>query len=304
VQELSDNGADTMVFRFSMDTGVRYPITDTLTLSAGGVTKTLKMTTTDDHHFANTGWDSIGDAVPIANEPTRFTVDAKITEAHLGVGPGQAITNFRVDSQSSLGAGDFMPGGCHQLSGDCAHTSASDENGANYVAGGGSGSYTLRGTGYYLKVDDDGAASVGVGEEHIVQLTLSNELRRTDQTVTGTLTGADGVTARFHDPGSPSGQGYSDSISVAVPKGGQNIVHVAVAGVTAGASGTLTLTFRTNLGGVTTHTVSYTVGSGGSTDGGTDGGSAPPAAHKSPGAGPAALLLATFALAVALRRRA
>jgi hypothetical protein len=302
LQQKWDGSQDQMVFRFYLDKGKSYPVTDILTFNSPAGSKTLALHSTDDSHFDAAGgdFDSVGNAQPIAGQGSRFLVDGTVSFAKLGLKAGDTITNFKVQSKSNGNVGDDMPGSCTNTVGPCT---APDDG--TIIKGGGSGSFTLAGSAYYSTITADGAGDVAEGSEHIVQLTLENPvidgLRFPPQTFTLSVSGADGVTARFHDPNSPSGTGYSETTSIDLPAKGTTIAHLAVQGDRAGASGTLTVTVTTNLGGHTVLPVPYTVGDSGAT---SDGGGQSTAAGKhSPGLAPLALLT-VLALLAAARRRA
>jgi hypothetical protein len=307
VQEAHRDAGDVLVFRFWMDKGKTYPITDTLVV--GG--KTLAIKTSDDATFSvASGFDSTLNAHGIG-DGSRFTVDATVSYASLGVSPGGKLTGFTVTSKSSSGDGDFMPGGCHNTLGDCVDTGG--QSGTQYIAGGGSGSYTLRGTGYYLDLTGPSgtqAAQLGQDLSSPIMLNLANKFHRLDQTVTLTVSGADGVTAGFHS-GDPSGASYKAPLTVKVNGDSGTILHLNLHGDRAGATGTLTITATSDLGGVNTVQVPYEVKqSSGATDatsgtGATDGQSTTDAGNSSKGSpAPAAPLAGLLLLALALRRRA
>jgi hypothetical protein len=134
-------------------------------------------------------------------------------------------------------------------------------------------------------------------------LTLKNSLHRTAQAITVTATGADGVTAGFHAGGDGMHVEYKQQLDLALEGDASTVLHLNLHGDRAGASGTLTITATTDLGGRTQVQVPYTVADAGAspTGGSTDGASSTPS-KGSPA--PGALLVGLLLLGLALRRRA
>jgi hypothetical protein len=301
--EKAASGGDLGVFRLYLDKGQSgtHAITVSLTTPAGARSYTVQ--SSDDSHFTGSGFASVGNAVPI-NDGTRFYVEAAVHLSDLG-GPGAKVSGFKAEAKQNGAVGDFMPGGCHNTLGDCVHTSASDGEGGNFERP----DYTLRGPTYYASVNSPGAQSVAAGDERIVQLDLKNELRATAQAFSLSVSGADGVQARFHNPSAATGEGYSDTIQVDLKGGESTFAHLALQGQTAGASGTLTLTVSTDQGGRTQVSIPYTLTAGADTggdtgsDGSSDGGSQTHAGKGSPSPAGALVGLALLGSALLARRR-
>jgi hypothetical protein len=301
IKEMYDGTQNVLVFRFTMDKGKSYPITDALTLTTPGGPKTLAIRTTDDAGFTATGgFDSVGPAKPL-NDGTRFTVDATVSFASLGVAPGDKITGFSVSSNGAAGAGDFMPGGCHNTLGDCVDTGQSS---GQYVAGNNPGSFTLRDpAATYATLDGPSGTQTAVAGKDLpspIQIDLKNLLHRTPQAITIKAEGADGVTAGFHVGGSGMDMmAYKPSVDVTLPGDGTTILHLNLHGDRAGASGTLTITATTDQGGRTQLAIPYMV---------SDAALPPQTTTDSGGGGkhspaPAMALTGLLLLGLALRRR-
>lgn len=309
LQERWDGAQDQLVFRFFLDAGKTGPFTDTLTLATPAGERALSIRSSDGASFASAGgFEAVG---PVEHREkkadgscctTRFEVDATVARATLGLAVGDAITGFRVESKSGAAAGDEMPGGCHNTVGDCT----APANG-EYIYGGGTGSYTVRGPGYYVRLDaPSGTQQATVGQDlaRPITLDLRNLLRRTDQTVSLSVAGADGVAAGFHAGGTGMGVEYRPTLDVPLAGDAATALHLNLRGERAGASGTLTLTATTDLGGRAQVQLPYTVqeaASPTSTGGGaTD---APTTTTKGTSA-PAAALVGLALVGAALRRRA
>lgn len=256
--EKADAAGDLGVFRLFLDKGQSGTHDLTIALKTPAGAKSYSLRSTDDSRFTGAGFVSVGNAVPL-NDGTRFSVDAAVRLADLG-GPGARLSDFKVEAKQNGALGDFMPGGCHHAIGDCGTTPNSGHNadGGNFIKP----DYTLRGPTYYVSLGSPGAQHLAVGQEAIVQLDLDNELRSTAQAITLTVSGAQGVAARFHDPSSPQGEGYTDTFRIELNGGQSTFAHLALEGQAAGASGSLTLTASTDLGGHTQVTVPYTVAAG------------------------------------------
>jgi hypothetical protein len=246
---------DVAVFRLFLDHGKAGSHDDRLTFDSPSGTKTFDYLTSDDQAFTGKGFDAVTDAVPI-NDGSRFYVEGTVRLSSLG-NVGDPLAKFHVDALIDGKVGDYMPGGCNNTIGTCTHQDCSQ--GGCYERA----TYALRGPSYYaaLTLNSPGTQSVGAGAESIVQLTLQNLLRNTHQTFQLQAAGAQGVQARFHDPATGA---YTDSPSQpldgsASASGGTTAVHLALTGQTAGAQGTLTITAVSDLGGVTTLQVPYTV---------------------------------------------
>jgi hypothetical protein len=111
-----------------------------------------------------------------------------------------------------------------------------------------SAGYRLKGSTGYVDITVEPAGQVEAGEEKILDVALTNKLD-INQGVTVTVSGADGVKARFHDPGAADGGGYSDTLRAALSSRQKQTQHLAVEGSTQGATGTLVLDVTTDAGG-------------------------------------------------------
>lgn len=314
VRERHAGGQDLVVFRFFLNGGTASDgLRDVLSLKADGATKTFELRTTNNVDFQGTGFESVSKAISI-NDGTRFVVEATVKRDALG-GVGSKLTEFRVEAFRGSTAGDYMPGGYHGPLGQVDNPPQSPAT--NRIAGclrpgtqqvEQQHCYRLRGPGYYVAIDEPGAQQVPPGSESIVQLSLRNALPNTPQSLTITVTGAEGVRARFHDPNAPGGEGYSDEMRIDLPKAGSTFTHLALSEGQVGASGALTVTVSTDLGGRSHVQVPYVVQAGAATmaptspagTGGDDGGSD----NGIPGPAPALAVLALAAAAVLARRRA
>jgi hypothetical protein len=305
LQEKWDGTQDQLVFRFYLDVGKAGPFTDTLTLGTPAGAKTLSIKSSDDKSFTNGGgFDSVGAVQAVAGEKSRFTVDATVSRATLGVSVGDALTGYHVESKSGSAAGDEMPGGCHNTVGDCT-AGATDE----YVYGGGAGKYTVRGPSYYADLSGPTgpqAATAGKDLDTPIMLNLKNDFHRLAQTFTLSVEGADGVTAGFHAGGNGMGAEYKAPLDVALDGGAATVLHLNLHGDRAGASGTLTITATSDAGGRTQIQVPYTVQDAGTPapTGDDTGATSGPASTSKGSPAPAAPLAGLLMLGLALRRRA
>jgi hypothetical protein len=266
------------VFRFILDEGAAGAQRVTLALDAGGA-RTFELRTSDGRSFTGTGFDRVGGAVPLG-DGTRFAVEAVVKASSLG-GTGATLSGFRLEAHSGAGRGDLMPGGCQNTVGDCIDAGRSD---SQYVRP----SYALRGPGYYVSVAaPNGARADG----SIVELAVRNELRRSAQALTLSVSASAGLQAVFHDA---AGQ---ERPTLEVPLAGaqSTTVHVLVRG---GASGTVTVEAASDLGGRTVAT--FPVAAGGEGTGGPAATTAAPTTQASPAAG---TLLPALALALVAWRR-
>ncbi|MEA3136217.1 MAG: hypothetical protein QOC71_498 [Thermoplasmata archaeon] len=313
VRERNDGGQDVVVFRLFLNGGKASDgLRDVLTLKADGAMKAFELRTTNNQDFQNTGadkFDSVSKAISI-NDGTRFVVEASVRRDSLGPVDGK-LTDFKVDAFRGSTSGDYMPGGYQSAIGPVADPQQSPAT--NRIAGclkpgtqqvEQSHCYRLRGPGYYIGADDPGAQSVEAGSETIVQVSLHNQLRSTPQSLTLTVTGADGVRARFHDPNAASGEGYSDTMRIDLPGGGSTSTHVALDQGEDGASGTLTVTVTTDLGGLTQVQVPYSVVAGAAPADASPTGGSEDDSKGLPGPAPLVLALGLVAAALAARRRA
>jgi hypothetical protein len=264
--EKADAAGDLGVFRLFMDKGQSGTHDVSLSLSTPNGGKSYTLHSTDDAHFSGSGLVSVGNAVSL-NDGTRFSVDAAVRLSDLG-GPGAKLSGFKVEAKQNGAVGDFMPGGCHNKIGDCQdcppaqQTCQWDNDGGRFVKP----DYTLRGPTYYITLKGpDGSQHAEVGTETLVQVEANNEIQDTPQDVHFAVSDATGVRARFHNP---STNQYTDTYDVSLPQGGacrcsgKTFIHLTLNGETGGASGILTVTATTTLGGRTTVSIPYTVAAG------------------------------------------
>ncbi|MHB8634424.1 MAG: hypothetical protein ACYDBQ_10765 [Thermoplasmatota archaeon] len=291
LKEAWDGAANQLVFRFYLDKGSAYPITDALALHTPAGAKTLSITTGDDATFQAQGFDSVASAQSL-NDGTRFTVDATISYASLGVQVGDALTSFSVTSTGSKGEGDFMPGGCHNTVGDCT---AGDTG--EYVAGNIPGSFALTGPTYYGTLEGPtDTMVVAAASDAPLLLQLTNSLRSTTQAFTLSANPADGVTLGFHAGGDGTNIQYQPTATITLDGLQQSSVHVNFHGDRAQASGIANLTVTTDQGGRFQIEVPYSVSAAGATPP-----TSSPSGKHSPAPGVALVLaLAAFGL---LRRK-
>lgn len=296
VQEVQDF----LVFRFILDEGnpsAGSPVTNVLTLNGPDGAKSLSIRTTDDRAFSNAGgFDSVEGAKAIG-DGTRFAVLAKVRLSSLGASVGDKISGFALRSEVGGKAGDTMPGLCSNTVTPCAAASA--DASTVYTKP----DYTLRGPGYYAELTGPRTAQVATAGQDLatpIMLNLRNSFRNTAQTITITATGADGVTAGFHAGGDGMHVEYKPQVDLALEGGTGTVLHLNLRGERAGASGTLTITAATDLGGRTVLQLPYTVQDAGSATAAPT--TEPPTSKGSPA--PAAALAALALLGAALRRRA
>lgn len=293
---------DVVVFRFFANAG-SFPVKDVFTFKAGTASKTLELTTSDNRAF------TMGGNLPVARvgtgaslndpgAPGRFSVEITVKASELGP-VGTALTSFKVEAFKGSTKGDYMPGGFVDALGiDHANPDQGSQP-TNRAAA----EYKLRGPTYYLTLTPPVTQEVAAGSETLAQVNVKNELRKTAQSITFTVTAGPGVTARFHDTASGEGEGYADTLRLDLAKAGSSSIHLALEGLEAGASGTLTITATTDQGGRSTVAVPYTVteGQAGPT---TDAETPQPEDKDAPGPAPLLLFGAlALALALAIRRR-
>lgn len=288
---------DIVYFRFALNHGTGS-LRDVLTVKVNGATKTFEIRTTDNQKFETTGFDSVTVGPLLSASGTqdgsRFVVEAGVKLQTLG-GVGAKLTDYLVEAYTGTTRGDYMPGGYYNALGVKVTDpdQGSDETDRIRTAG-----YDLRGPGYYAVATLPTQATVAEASQLEMTVTLRNLLPNTPQTLDVALSGADGVQARF-TVGPDDGH-----LTLDLPKGGQTTRTLVLTGGEAGASGTLTVTVTTSLGGRSTHTLPYTVTDPASdtsspTSGGPGAGSTP--AKGAPTLGlPVALALLAFA---GLRRR-
>lgn len=303
--EKADPSGDLGVFRLFLDKGQSGSHDLTLSLGTPNGAKSYTLHSTDDSHFSGSGLVSVGNAVSLS-DGTRFSVDAAVRLSDLG-GPGARLSGFKVEAKQNGAVGDFMPGGCHNTVGDCVHNSAHDSDGGNFEKP----DYTLRGPTYYVTLKGPtGTQALEPGVETLAQVEANNEFPETPQNLHFEVAGAEGVQARFHNP---SNNQYTDAFDVSLPKAGscrcsgKTFVHLALTGQEPGASGTLTVTATTNLGGRTTVSIPYTVQAGDTGSASvTDTVGAGSETHSKGSPPPAGALVAVALLGAALlaRRRA
>jgi hypothetical protein len=289
------SGQDQVMLRLFVNGGdAASGLKDVISLKVDGSGKTFDMRTSNNHDFQGTGFDHVG-LGPALNDGTRFVIEGTMARSALGA-VGAKLTDFHVEAWKGSTNGDAMKGSYHTVTGMGPASSSEGSDPQEYSRN----EYDVRGPSYYVTLGMPGAQDVAVGVEQFAQLDIKNELRATAQSITATVSGADGVQARFHDPSSPSGEGYTDTLRIDLAKGASTIAHLALTGQTAGSSGTLTVTLTTDQGGRNIATLPYTVHNGGNPSD-TDSSSSPSGGHRSPA--PTAALLGLAALACAAARR-
>lgn len=242
IQEKWDGQKDIVVFRFILDRGTAASKTDVLTVNAPSGTKAFSIKTSDDRTFTvGTGFDSVATPVSL-NDGTRFYVDATVALSKIGA-VGDTLSGIKVEAQAGTSTGDLMPGGCKNTAGLDCPPPVDEECYYNPTSG-----YRLKGSAGYVDLVVEAAGAVEVGEEKTLDVALTNKLDM-NQGVTVTISGADGVKARFHDAGAADGGSYSDTLRAALSSRQKQTQHLALEGLTAGTSGTLVLDLTTDAGG-------------------------------------------------------
>ncbi len=287
-----DARGDVVFFRFLLNGG-SGSLRDVLTLKTAGAVKTFEIRTTDNQAFEATGFDRVTKEPLLdaggAQDGTRFVVEGRVPLAALG-GAGAKLTDFLVESYTGTTRGDYMPGGYYNALGVKVQNPDQGSDATNFVRTTG---YVLRGPTYYASATPPASTSVPAGGQQSVDITFTNLLKSTPQTLTLTLDGGEGASARF--------EGGSPTASLDLPKGATTTRRVVFTGEETGAAGAFTLTLATNLGGRTTYALAYTVTNSSTPSPNPADPSSSSPASGAPGPGlPAALGLLAFA---ALRRR-
>ncbi len=300
IQERWDGSRTNAVFRFLMDGGAAGPHKDTLTLTGPKGTQNLVMTSADGSRFAASGgFDSVSGPQPVG-DGGRFFVEGMVALDKLGA-VGESISSIKVQAEAGTsGVGDFMPGGCHNtaLPPDCPAPLGNDPCYYSPTT-----AYKLRGSSYYASLNAASPPELKVNSEQIVQLDIKSLLERSSQMTTLSVTGASGVTARFHDPSAGAGKGYSETLSFGLSAKQSYGAHLALTGLTAGAQGVLTVSLTTDVGGHVTIQVPYQVAGTSSTSSSASSSTASTSAGKSsPGVEVPLLLLTALSAALARRR--
>lgn len=238
---------DVVIFRLLLNGGDTGQLKDTLTFKAGSASKTFELTTSNNQAFTGTGFDRVVGPTSI-NDGTRFAIEGLVQRDSLGP-TGTLLADFDVVATRDGTRGDFMPGTYTTLAGPAPTGSSEQNDPASYERP----SYALRGPGYYANAALPAIASVAVGASTELTVTFSNLLKNTPQSLAVATTGADGVQAWF-SVGAPDG-----SLAFDLGKGATTMRTLVLTGTEAGASGTLTLTLTSSLGGRSVHTLAYTV---------------------------------------------
>ena len=247
-----DELGDVVVFRLILDQGTAgATLRDVVSIKAGSATKSYEFRTSDDASFTGTfervsGPHDLGDG-------TRFAVEGTVRLATLGVASGDRLSEFSVRAYRGATEGDLMPGTYRTALGTDGPEPASEQGDPTFFR---APSYRLKGPVQYASMQADrSSVQVPSGGEVLVSLDVRNLLNDQAQTVRLTASGAH---ARFHDPDGSTG--YTDRYEADLPRRGSTVVHLAVQGPD-GASGTLTVDLRTDLGGRTILVLPYGVGS-------------------------------------------
>ncbi len=284
---------NTLVFRFWLDKGSTYPITNTLTFASTAGPKTLAMTTSDDGTFESAaGFDGIGSTRSVA-DGDRFTVDGYVAVAKLGLNVGDKLSNFRVESKSGSNLGDVMPGSCKtNLGADCPPP-APGQDSTSYTKP----DYTLRGPTYYATITT-GATSIEAsagGDSNSVQIQVRNTLLHQNQVLTVTVTSLDGAVAGLYVGSDPVAGAYLSKVEVALSGKAMATVHVRLHGERDAAQGAVGIIVTTDLGGRNELQLPYHVTA-----------AQPQSSTQSTNASawPAAALLVVVVALAAMRRRA
>lgn len=243
---------DLVHFRFLLNGGAGS-LRDVLTVKVNGASKSFELRTTDNKAFQTTGFDVVTVA-PLLGEGgvqdgSRFVVDAGVKLQTLG-GAGAKITDYLVESYTGSTRGDYMPGGYYNALGVKV---ADPDQGSDETDRVRTGGYILRGPGYYAEASLPAPVTVAAGQTMEIPVTLRNLLANTPQTLQIAAAADPGVEVRF--AGGPA----DGSLTADVAKGAQTMRTLELTAGEAPTQGTLTLTLTTNLGGRSTHTLTYTV---------------------------------------------
>ena len=290
VLERHDGGlGDVVVFRFILNGG-SGTLKDVLTLKAGSTTKTFELHTTDNKDFSKSvGFASVSGPIGI-NDGDRFIVEASVRIADLG-GATTLLKDYRVDAYVGGSRGDYMPGGYVNGLGVDNPNPSQGEVQTNFIRTNG---YVLTGPTYYTTVTLPPVAKVAADGEAVIDVGLSNPFRNTGQLATVTVDGADGFTATW------VGANGDAPAEEDLLKGGSATAELRLRGDGhPPATGTLTLTVTTSLGGRSVHSLPYEITAAQVADPTPTSGSA---ADKDAPV-PAAALLAVGLLALARLRR-
>ena len=297
VLERHDGGlGDVVVFRFFLNGG-SGSLKDVLTLKADGAAKSFELRTSDNKRFEGSGFDAVGPPVDL-NDNGRFLVEASVRLSTLG-GPGVRLTDYRVEASSGAAKGDVMPGCYHNAldqrvpDSHCSGTAENPDT-VHFVRTTG---YALTGPTYYATVTLPASVQVPADGEEVVEVRLATPFRNTAQLATLTVEGADGFTATW------VGANGAAPAEEDLLKGGSATAELRLRGDGHDpATGTLTLTVSTSLGGRSVHTLPYEI-VGTPPPTGTPSGDPGGAGGSKDSPPPAAALLSVGLLALARLRR-
>lgn len=270
-------------------------LTDTVTFTANGATKTVVFRTTNDQTFTVDSAAKVVGPQPLRSvdgqpDGTRFTVDAWFTRTHFGLAQGDRLEAFSVTARRGETRGDIMPGGAFDVLGVERSGDTNTQRERPFVE--------IRGPVQYVRLTPEASVAVQEGETAFVNLQVRNLLNDMAQTVSYSADAPGDVETGFHVIGSSS-TAYPATMDDAVNKGGTEDHHLAVTGVRVG-SGTITVTLTTDRGGLVMGEVAYeVVPAGTATDG--PGTGTPTDGEESPGLG--IPVLAALLAVAAVRRR-
>ncbi|HEX2066871.1 MAG TPA: hypothetical protein VHI93_08675 [Candidatus Thermoplasmatota archaeon] len=256
VQERHDaSRGDLVIFRFTLGDGqAGATLRTTTTFQVGGNARSFSIETTDNVHFVGTGTEAVLDARPLGEG--RFQVDALLRRDSLGPA-GQRLADFQATATRGSAVGDLMPGTYRTPLGTDGPAPPGDPAcGCPRKV-----DYPLRGPTYYFALSAPAGTQVATAGRSLpipVQLGLENKLLR-GQAVTAAASGADGVTVGFHSGGDGHGATYTPQVVVPLAAQGGTTLHLDLRGERAGASGTLTVTVASDLGGRVQVQVPYVV---------------------------------------------
>lgn len=308
VSERHEASGDVVAFRLVVccDDSGSGELKDTLTLKAGGQAKAFDFHTSDNQAFQGTGFLAVSKAS--AGDGHRFILEGTVSLASLG-GVGTTLSDFAVEAAKGSTRGDVMPG-CYYsapapLGGQQskvgegsapACTSGDAESGTPYTKTAG---YALRGPAYYVTVTPPaGTTRVPADGEVTVDVRVANAIAAA-QDATVAVAGADGFTATW------VGANGAAPAQLSLQQGDVRTAELRLRGDGhAAATGTLTVTVDTSLGGHSVHQVPYEIVAAAGTTTQEDGSTDAPTSHApkdSPA--PVAALLALALLALAAARR-
>lgn len=284
-----DGLGDAVVFKLILNG--QGAATIRLDLTADGTARSYSWTT------SGSAWSGSFDRVHHQSDigdGDRFALEGTLALSTLGVAVGAVLDDYTLTAVVGGDEGDHVPGYDGGPLGSCTDNFQRPD-------------YTTKGPVQYASVNiRETEVSVDVGEERFLNVEAENKLKDSVQTVTLTQSGGDGVLVRFHIPsgGSDYSRSHEKELAKRGKPGDSTLIHLAVQGEEAGASGVITVTLTTELGGRVQDQVAYGVGAAAPpTDGadGTDDGDGD--GNDIPAVGPVAAAAAVVSAIAWARRR-